>query len=213
MDPNLKKKLEARLGDGRASGFPDPDVCWLWQMSLSPLGYGNWTVPELGTSRAHRVTWMLLRGPIPEGMVVDHMCRERSCVNPNHLRVVTIAVNSIQNSEGVSAVNFERTDCLHGHGPLVENPYVPGRRYCATCAAERNRANQRRRKDLGITPQTPIQPLCRKGLHRWLDDEGEPTRDLLVRSDGRRECRGCHRERERARQAKARVDRGAEVRA
>ena len=202
MDPNLKMKLEARLGDGRASGFPNPDVCWLWTKALTSAGYGAWPVPELRAGRAHRVTYELFHGPIPEGLYIDHKCGVRHCVNPGHLRAVTPAVNSIQNSTGVSAINFEKADCDHGHGPLVDHPYWPGRRYCAACAAERNRSNQRRRKALGIEPQTPIQPMCRKGLHRWLDDDGEPTRDLLVRSDGRRECRGCHRERERARQRK-----------
>lgn len=204
MDEQLKIKLLARLGDGRASGFPDPDPCWNWRMALTPGGYGQWTVRGLRTSRAHRITWMLMRGPIPEGMYIDHACRNKACVNPNHLRVVTPRTNSLEHSDGVSAVNARRTVCLHGHGALSPHPYVAGRRICLICYDERNRANQARRRELGITPQTPVQPMCRKGLHRLLDDEGEPTSDLLVRSDGRRECRGCHRERERRRQKRLR---------
>lgn len=190
------KKLVARLADGRLSNYPDPGSCWEWQLTRDRSGYGVWGNPLLPTKRAHRVVWILLRGPIPEGMYVDHKCRNVACCNPDHLRVVTPKVNSLQNSTGVSAIHAYREDCLHGHGPLTENPYVPGTRRCATCAAEINRANQRRRKALGIVPQTPIMEVCRKGLHRLLDDDGNPTRDLLLRSDGRRECRGCHRERQ-----------------
>lgn len=206
MDEQLKKKLLARLADGRASGFPDPGPCWEWQMARTPSGYGQWTVRGLTTSRAHRIVWELLRGPIPDGLVIDHLCRNRACCNPDHLRVVTLRVNALENSEGISAKMAAREDCRYGHGPLRPHKYVEGKRHCHECARLAARDYQRRRAEAGDdrSPSVPPQDWCKKKAHRLLDENGDPTRDLLVRSDGRRECRGCHRERERVRRMRLR---------
>lgn len=213
MDEQLKKKLLARLSDGRASGFPNPDVCWEWQGPLSSGGYGSWWA-DGRTWRSHRLTWTIFRGPIPEGLVIDHLCRNRACCNPDHLRVVTQRTNSLENSEGVSAVMHRRTECQYGHGALLPHPYVPGKRVCHTCYYASSRNNQRKRRAEylsgereNLAPLVPPREMCRKGLHRLVDDEGNPTSDLLVRSDGRRECRGCHRERERNRRRKLAAER------
>lgn len=218
MDNNRRTQLLARLSDGRASGYPDPDVCWEWQMSRSRLGYGAWTVPDLGTKQAHRVTWMLLRGPIPDGMYIDHMCRNTSCVNPEHLRVVTPRTNSLENSNGVSAVNKRRTECEHGHGALLPHPYVPGRRVCHICyyASSRDYQARRREKFLAgegdFTPSDPPKEWCKYERHRLIDEDGNMTRDLLIRHDGRRECRGCHREREARRRQRLQAEASGEER-
>lgn len=156
---------------------------------------------------AHRVVWRLLRGPIPEGMVLDHMCRNRACVNPAHLRVFTRQQNATINNTGITAQNAAKTECPRCGGPWAMYPYGKaaerGLRYCPPCHAEDNRENQRRRKAQGKTaPVAPPQPWCRKGLHRLVDDDGNPTKNLLVRHDGRRECRRCHADRENERRAR-----------
>lgn len=99
-----------------AKWTPEPNTgCWLWLASLNHAGYGQNCLRGVKTRMAHRHAWMLYRGPIPSGMVLDHICRVRSCVNPDHLRVVTHAQNNIENSLSGGALNKQKTHCLHGH--------------------------------------------------------------------------------------------------
>lgn len=66
--------------------------CWIWQRATSRSGYGNVCVDRT-YFRAHRVYYERFKGPIPEGLEIDHLCRNRSCVNPEHLEAVTHRVN------------------------------------------------------------------------------------------------------------------------
>lgn len=75
----------------------DPDKCWVWQGRVGLAGYGYVTTSEFGDKRpriAHRVSYRLFVGPIPEGLVLDHLCRVRRCINPAHLEPVTTAENN-----------------------------------------------------------------------------------------------------------------------
>lgn len=71
-------------------GYSTP--CWIWQRAMQPNGYGAMTINRR-THNAHRGVWLRDRGPIPEGMVLDHLCRVRACVNPDHMEIVTNAEN------------------------------------------------------------------------------------------------------------------------
>jgi hypothetical protein len=159
-------------------------------MNRDENGYGKWRAAPLTTRYAHRVVWELLVGSIPDGLVVDHQCRNRACCNPAHLRLVTPYVNATENSISPLALNLAKDACHRGH-PLAANP-CSGNRHCEECQRERQRDYQRKRRDAGDqAPRNPTPEFCKKGIHRWLDGDGNPTKDLYVRPDGVRSCRAC----------------------
>ena len=106
-------------------------TCWKWQGSSSQ-GYGSFSA-DGRTVRAHRYAYELTVGPIPHGLVLDHLCRVRSCVNPAHLEPVTNVENVLRGA-GWAGTNSRKTHCVHGHEYTPENtvPIADGRR-CRTC--------------------------------------------------------------------------------
>lgn len=111
--------------------------CWLWTGSTKASGgYGQFRITEGVNARPHRVAWTLLVGPIPEGLVLDHLCRVRNCVNPSHLEPVTVRVNTLRgNSVASDAMRaFERGVCTRGHTLAVTGMRANGRgRACNQC--------------------------------------------------------------------------------
>jgi len=130
-----------------------PDQCWPWMGALNSGGYGEFT-KRVGSSRsphsqvyrwrAHRVAYELAIGPIPDGLVIDHLCRVRNCVNPSHLEPVTQRVN-VRRGDASRSQNLAH--CPHGHPFDDANTYVSsnGWRYCRTCRRQaQRRAAQRK---------------------------------------------------------------------
>lgn len=124
---------------------PNPTLignCRIWQARKDRKGYG--VVRADGkTRKAHRYAWQLAKGPIPTGMVIDHLCRNRACINPDHLRVVTCRINAVENSLGNSALYIARTHCKNGHPFSEANTLIrtDGGRRCRICLKETNQRN------------------------------------------------------------------------
>lgn len=111
--------------------------CWVWTATTGTHGYGR--VFWLGKQRqAHRIAYELIVGPIPEGLELDHLCRNRACVRPNHLEPVQQAEN-LRRGYSPLAINGRKTHCPKGHEYTPDNtrPTKLGRR-CRTCDRERN---------------------------------------------------------------------------
>jgi len=125
----------------------EPGGCWNWTLKLRK-GYGYFTVKKGWSIRAHRASYVLHRGNIRDGLVVDHICRNRRCVNPEHLRLVS-HIENVMIGESLPARNRRKTACMHGHAFTAENTYVysKGYRGCKTC----RRASVRRHRET-VTP-------------------------------------------------------------
>jgi hypothetical protein len=114
-----------------------PDECLIWIGARQSLGYGSFRV-EGKTLKAHRFSYELNVGLIPEGLVIDHLCRNRACVRPDHLEPVTQKVN-VHRGEGVAAVKARKTHCHKGHELAGKNLRVDSYgRHCRACAIKRD---------------------------------------------------------------------------
>ena len=89
--------------------------CWLWSGTISDKGYGRiWINERRASVYAHRISYELHREAIPAGLVLDHLCRVRHCVNPAHLEPVTITTN-VMRGDTISTRHAAKTHCKRGH--------------------------------------------------------------------------------------------------
>ena len=122
--------------------------CWIWTACTYPNGYG-----QFDKGYAHRRSYEFHIGPIPDGLVIDHLCRVRNCVNPEHLEPVTQLVNHHRGNAREAVIESnkrrgaQRTHCPHGHEYSSENTRYEVKkngnvmRRCRTCRSSYHRAS------------------------------------------------------------------------
>lgn len=118
----------------------DRTECWVWPGTIGNHGYG-----VVCGQLVHRMVFELLVGPIPEGLQLDHLCRNRPCANPHHLEAVTRRENILR-GECFSAVNAKKTHCANGHEYNAINTYQSknNQRKCKICHREYEAARRQR---------------------------------------------------------------------
>lgn len=137
--------------------------CWNWKAFVHPAGYGYFQMGRGRTAYAHRVSYLFYVGPVPDGMTLDHLCRNRACVNPTHLEVVSNKVNALR-GDSFSAENARKTHCKAGHPLSGENLYLKHRpngtvsRICLTCRRAHQRVLNRKYRDPGYKPSSKPNP-------------------------------------------------------
>jgi hypothetical protein len=134
--------------------LPRPELgrCWLWTGEITKYGYGVFcikTKPRRHKRNAHRWIYEQLKGKVPEGFELDHLCRTRNCVRLNHLEVVTSRENTLRGF-GPTAINARKTHCLRGHelsgNNIHTNPNKKTYRYCRACMDIYNSERRKRGK-------------------------------------------------------------------
>lgn len=140
--------LLVRFARDASLDCPDAD-CWPWMGYVNKSGYGYLYDPRLRRqTTVHRIAYEAMVGPIPEGLTIDHLCKNRRCVNPAHMEVVTQAVNCLR-GDGPSSQNARRDTCRNGHLKTSHHFYTAPdgkNRWCMTCANAKRRENARRRR-------------------------------------------------------------------
>ena len=132
--------------------------CWIWKGRKTARGYGEfWMNSDRGIIPAHRAAYELIVGKVPDGLTLDHLCKNKACVNPDHLEPVTNRENLLRGG-GTTSINAKKTHCPKGH-PLIEGNLVPsyleyGQRTCLTCYREKTRVRSKKyaeRNKQGLT--------------------------------------------------------------
>ncbi|WP_079154378.1 HNH endonuclease signature motif containing protein [Streptomyces subrutilus] len=160
--------------------------CMIWPWH-KVNGYGYILVAGKG-HRVHRFMYELVNGPIPEGLVLDHLCRRPACFNPEHLEAVTQKENVRRGNAGKNS--SDKTHCPQGHPYAGDNLYrkPSGGRVCRTCT------NDQKRSGIGAGGINARKTHCPQG---HLYDEANTIRDKR----GHRKCRTCKTLRDRARRS------------
>lgn len=178
-----------------ASYLGEPNSgCWLWDGASYSRGYAGLSYKGQHWI-AHRFSYELHKGTIPQGLHIDHLCRVRCCVNPNHLEAVTKLVNTMR-GYSPHAIHARKTHCPKGHPFEGSNLYLTskGHRVCRTC---RNKWSEKWRLKINPNPvqRGPGKIRCKRG-HLFTED------NIYRTPSGTEQCRACRllrRERERPR--------------
>jgi hypothetical protein len=141
---DLTDRFWSKVGEDPSTG------CWDWNAYCTPDGYGMFNVKHRTKRYAHRLAYESVVGLIPKGLQLDHLCRNRACVNPAHLEPVTQREN-LRRGDGFPGRNARKTHCPKGHLLSGANVYVARKgtrrfRHCRACHRERDAARKRYRR-------------------------------------------------------------------
>lgn len=167
--------------------------CWVWQQARNRLGYGILNIKK-GEQSAHRVSYLLFKGPLPRRLTVDHLCRNHSCVNPSHLEAVSLAEN-IRRGRSPPAMNARKTHCLKGHPfDLYYTRRKKGFRTCSQCISLRLKHLRKIARKRGLCT-TCHRRSVQKGRRLCVTCCNRTRADIMSRSVNRRRlgmCTACH---------------------
>ena len=123
---------------------PDLGQCWIWMAGRTAQGYGGFHPSRDVTTTAHRWAYSEAHGGVSPDHHVDHLCRERLCVNPSHLEAVP-PLENLRRGKGYGIENGMRSTCVNGHEYTPENTYTPptGAKRCRVCQKNRDHGRSR----------------------------------------------------------------------
>lgn len=161
--------------------------CWVWTNGLKKAGYAG-LLFRGAFYYGHRFSYLIHVGPIPEGLHIDHLCRNRACVRPDHLEAVTCRENILR-GEGLAAANAGKTHCKRGHAFTEDNTKLTARgRTCRTC----HRNWRLYTPGPGKAAAQPSEPVRRISPDHCANGH-EYTEENTRISRGKRVCRECQR--------------------
>jgi hypothetical protein len=169
--------------------------CWEWTGALFPNGYGRISFARR-TLYPHRVSYELHNGAIPEGLHIDHLCRNRACCNPEHLEAVSCRENILRSPIAPASQNAAKTHCLYGHEYTEANTVTTKTgRNCRTCNRWRDRvaAAKKNGRPYEAAPPSATVTAKRPAGRQASCAQGHPytAANTYVDPSGIRKCRTC----------------------